>query len=251
MFLTSVTDVGIRKNINQDSCLCIQGSYKDNDFAVACICDGMGGLAKGEVASASLIRSVEEWCENDLPEFLKSGKNSVFDKTIGKMLCDTSIRIKNYSSGFGALCGTTISMLVLYRRTFHIVNVGDSRVYIFSHAIHQLTKDQTYVQREVDRGHLTPEEAEHHPKRSVLLQCVGAGNILAPEYLHGRYREHSTFLVCCDGFRHVLSSQEMEECFLPDNIIDEQKAARDLRSCVNLIKSRGEKDNISAILAVG
>lgn len=250
MFLTSVTDVGIRKNINQDSCLCVQGTYKNNEFAVACICDGMGGLAKGEVASAALIEAVEKWCETSLPEFLKSGKNNVFDKSVGKMLCDTSIAIKNYSAGVGA-CGTTIAMLVLYRHTFHIVNVGDSRVYMFTRSLHQLTKDHTFVQREVDRGNLTPEEAEHHPRRSVLLQCIGAGNLLAPDYLHGRYREHTVFLVCCDGFRHVLTPQEMEDCFLSANILDEQKASRDLQSCVNLIKSRGEKDNISAILAVG
>lgn len=250
MFLTSVTDVGARKKTNQDSCLCIQGTYKDHEFAVACICDGMGGLAKGEVASAALIRAVEEWCEKDLPDFLQSGKTRVFDKSVGRMLCDTSIRIKNYSAGIGA-CGTTIAMVVLYRHTFHIVNVGDSRVYMFTKSLHQLTKDHTYVQREVDRGHLTLEEAEHHPRRSVLLQCVGAGETLAPDYLHGRYHDSTTFLVCCDGFRHVLTPREMEDCFLPANILDEQKAARDLQSCVNLIKSRGEKDNISAILVMG
>ena len=250
MFLTSVTDVGARKKTNQDSCLCIQGTYKDHEFAVACICDGMGGLAKGEVASAALIKAVEEWCEKDLPDFLQSGKTRVFDKSVGRMLCDTSIRIKNYSAGIGA-CGTTIAMVVLYRHTFHIVNVGDSRVYMFTKSLHQLTKDHTYVQREVDRGHLTLEEAEHHPRRSVLLQCVGAGETLAPDYLHGRYHDSTTFLVCCDGFRHVLTPREMEDCFLPANILDEQKAARDLQSCVNLIKSRGEKDNISAILVMG
>lgn len=247
--MTSVTDVGARKKTNQDSCLCIQGTYKDHEFAVACICDGMGGLAKGEVASAALIKAVEEWCEKDLPDFLQSGKTRVFDKSVGRMLCDTSIRIKNYSAGIGA-CGTTIAMVVLYRHTFHIVNVGDSRVYMFTKSLHQLTKDHTYVQREVDRGHLTLEEAEHHPRRSVLLQCVGAGETLAPDYLHGRYHDSTTFLVCCDGFRHVLTPREMEDCFLPANILDEQKAARDLQSCVNLIKSRGEKDNISAILVV-
>ena len=209
----------------------------------------MGGLAKGEVASAALIKAVEEWCEKDLPDFLQSGKTRVFDKSVGRMLCDTSIRIKNYSAGIGA-CGTTIAMVVLYRHTFHIVNVGDSRVYMFTKSLHQLTKDHTYVQREVDRGHLTLEEAEHHPRRSVLLQCVGAGETLAPDYLHGRYHDSTTFLVCCDGFRHVLTPREMEDCFLPANILDEQKAARDLQSCVNLIKSRGEKDNISAILVV-
>ena len=197
MFLTSVTDVGARKKTNQDSCLCIQGTYKDHEFAVACICDGMGGLAKGEVASAALIKAVEEWCEKDLPDFLQSGKTRVFDKSVGRMLCDTSIRIKNYSAGIGA-CGTTIAMVVLYRHTFHIVNVGDSRVYMFTKSLHQLTKDHTYVQREVDRGHLTLEEAEHHPRRSVLLQCVGAGETLAPDYLHGRYHDSTTFLVCCD-----------------------------------------------------
>ena len=250
MFLTSVTDVGIRKKTNQDSCLCVQGTFKGSEFAVACICDGMGGLAKGEVASAALVGAVGKWCERGLPEFLESGKNSVFDRSVGQMLCDTSIRIKNYSAGIGA-CGTTIAMLVLYKHTFHIVNVGDSRVYMFTKSLHQLTKDHTYVQREVDRGNLTPEEAEHHPRRSVLLQCVGAGNTLAPDYLHGRYHERTVFLVCCDGFRHVLTPREMEDCFLPANIVDEQKAARDLQSCVSLVKARGEKDNISAILAVG
>lgn len=249
MFTAIATDVGIKKKVNQDSIVAYTGSFCGQPFGVAAVCDGMGGLAKGEVASAILVRAISDWVSESLPELLSQDKlNRMFEKTVDDMIREVDVQIKEYSASLGHSCGTTIVLLLCYEGMFHAVNVGDSRIYRIRKNVLQITKDQTFVQREIDRGHLTPEEAEHHPKRSVLLQCVGAGEILNPEYIHGKYQESDVFLVCCDGFRHEMTSDEFYSRFTGRNVAGRAIAEKALTEAIETIKNRGERDNISAVI---
>lgn len=249
MFTAIATDVGIKKKINQDSIVAYTGSFCGEPFGVAAVCDGMGGLAKGEVASAMLVRAISGWVAESLPELLSLDKmNRAFEKTVDDMIREVDVQIKEYSASLGHSCGSTIVLLLCYEGLFHAVNVGDSRIYRIRKNVLQITKDQTFVQREIDRGHLTQEEAEHHPKRSVLLQCVGAGEILNPEYIHGKYRQNDVFLVCCDGFRHEMTSDEFYSRFTGRNVAGRAIAEKALTEAIETIKNRGERDNISAVI---
>ena len=144
--------------------------------------------------------------------------------------------------------GTTVVAFLVVDDKYYIMNIGDSRAYMVSDAIYQLTKDQTYVQYEMDLGHLTWEQAQTHPQRNVLLQCVGASEIIIPEFSHGEYKTGEVYMVCSDGFRHVIAKEEFEKLMEPKKM-DTEKALKDVAVyCTELNKSRQEKDNISVIL---
>ena len=80
-----------------------------------------------------------------------------------------------------------------------------------SDTIDQLTTDHTVVQREITEGRLTPQQAAKDPRQSLLLQCVGAGKAVKPDYLYGDIKPHQVFLLCCDGFRRRITGSEIKE----------------------------------------
>ena len=128
---------------------------------------------------------------------------------------------------------------------YYVMNVGDSRAYMLSDAIYQLTKDQTYVQYEMDMGHMTWEQAQTHPQRNVLLQCIGASEVIKPDYFVGDVEPDMTFILCSDGFRHVISPDEIYEKLRPDILDNEEVMLQNARDLVEMNKSRKEVDNIS------
>lgn len=181
-FLSVVhSDRGIKKNTNQDSVLIKEASTDYGDVMLAVVCDGMGGLAKGEVASAALIKAFSMWFEVQFPELLyrrrtADGINRMeLENEINKLILDVNQRIADHGKLSHIAMGTTATVLLMAEGKYYTMNVGDSRVYkIDGQGMTQLTKDQTFVQKEIDAGRMTPDEARVHPQRNVLLQCVGA-----------------------------------------------------------------------------
>lgn len=129
------------------------------------------------------------------------------------------------------------------------MNVGDSRVYkIDGQGMTQLTKDQTFVQKEIDAGRMTPDEARVHPQRNVLLQCVGASEVIIPEFTQGEYKSGEVYMLCSDGFRHVITEEEFYKLIDPEKMETERALKDAAVYCTELNKSRQEKDNISVVL---
>ena len=96
-----------------------------------------------------------------------------------------------YGSDNNIMLGTTISAILMYKDEFYIVHVGDSRVYELHDSVRILTKDQTFVAREVAAGRMTADEAKVDPRRSVLLQCVGASATVTPDFLKGKIQKNA------------------------------------------------------------
>ena len=98
--------------------------------------------------------------------------------------------------------GTTVTAMILTGGYYYIVNVGDSRAYEICSNLQVLTRDQTVVAREVEQGLLTLEQAETDPRRSVLLQCIGASDVVYPDFFLGEVKKDAVYMLCSDGFRH-------------------------------------------------
>ena len=247
--LTAHTDIGIKKSTNQDSALAIKAAYDNDEIVFAVLCDGMGGLAKGEVASASVIDSFLKWFENDFPEMLKQGfnKDDVF-KTWENISSQMNSKISAYGAQNGISLGTTVVVMLIYSGRYYILNIGDSRVYKYSTITNILTKDHTYVQREIDMGRLTIQEAMNHPKRNVLLQCIGASAFIQPDFFEGEVKSGEVYLLCSDGFRHIITEDEMFEQLNPQRLTDVNVMKRAALYLTDLNKSRRETDNISVIV---
>ncbi len=250
------SDVGIKKNTNQDSVLIKEASTDYGKILLAVVCDGMGGLAKGEVASAALIKTFSSWFEETFPDILynRRDENDQIDRLeleneMNRLAIEVNKKIAAHGQQFHVSMGTTIALLLMAEGKYYTMNVGDSRVYKLDQSqISQLTKDQTFVQRELDQGRMTPEEARNHPQRNVLLQCVGASEVIIPEFTCGKYKEDEIYMVCSDGFRHVISEEEFFKLMAPEKLHTEKEMRDAAIYCTELNKSRMEKDNISVIL---
>lgn len=253
------TDAGTTKMINQDSLTVKVVNTICGEAAIAVLCDGMGGLEQGEVASAVVVRAYEKWFLKEFPPLLARGfSEAALEKIWCRLANDCNTRIIDYSKERKAAMGTTLTVMLLLDGQYYISHVGDCRIYVMGNGMEQLTTDQTYVAREVSLGHMTPEQAENDSRRNVLLQCIGTANSIKPDFLHGALYDGDSFLICSDGFRHELNDAELYEyCHTAlenmewsvekrlDNshIMNEQ-----IRYLIRLNKERGEKDNISAIL---
>lgn len=249
-FITAVhTDIGIRKSTNQDSALVMEAETDIGNVLLTVICDGMGGLAKGEVASSAVIQEFSQWFENQLPEILSIGDptDRIFSSW-EKISFACNDKIAQYGKRQGVSMGTTLAAMLIANGKYFIINIGDSRVYALSDQVYLLTKDQTFVQREIDMGRMTYEEAMHSPQRNVLLQCIGASNFIEPDFYTGAVSPNQVFMICSDGFRHLISDAEIYDNMNPYVLTDEKTMFDRCVYLTELNKSRMERDNITVLL---
>lgn len=247
--ISANTDVGIVKNTNQDSLSVKTINTSIGRMVFAVLCDGMGGLAKGEVASASVIRAFDEWVNHELPYLCGAPLNEQMIKAQWeRLLLNQNAIIKQYGARQGVKLGTTAVVMLLTDTRYFIMNVGDSRAYEITDVLTQLTNDQTFVAREVALGNMTPEQAEIDSRRSVLLQCVGASEEVYPDFFVGQTRQNATYMLCSDGFRHEITPDEIFAKFQPDVLMDDSTMAMNTVDLIELNKQRNERDNISVVL---
>ncbi|WP_431797456.1 PP2C family protein-serine/threonine phosphatase [Microbacterium kunmingense] len=157
----AISHTGKVRSNNQDS-----GYAGSNLFVVA---DGMGGHAGGDVASSLAIERLR-----DLDDSFSS--TSEAERALRDAIAETAqhlidtVGVKPELAGMG----TTVSALLMVDDYAVIAHIGDSRIYLYRDgALTQITTDHTFVQRLVDSGRITPEEARYHPRRSVLMRVLG------------------------------------------------------------------------------
>ena len=272
------SDIGTTKEVNQDSCLIEIAQTDVGDVALTAVADGMGGLSGGELASAAVVRALSEWFEQKLPLSLEAMAGAVggFEQYVegqwNGLVQELNLKIMRHGNDLRERLGTTLTALLAVGGRYSIVHVGDCRAYeITGEGVGLLTHDQTFVQREVDAGNMTPEEAREHPKRSVLLQCIGSSKEVVPAVTRGNLRTDAVYLICSDGFRHVLTTEELRLAFapavleapwgqgveasLPARFLEDvepegaawaQTARARIQAMANVVKARGEADNLTA-----
>ena len=244
--ITVDSDVGIFKSTNQDSVLVKHASTDLGEVVMAIICDGMGGLQKGELASATVVRAFSKWFEEELPFELNHVDMNVIGGKWTFLLKDLNLKLLEYSRQ-GESLGTTFSGILFIENQYVIVHVGDSRVYQIDSALNQLTTDQTFVAREVSKGNMTIEQAKVDKRRNLLLQCVGASKVVEPQVLLGTTKK-GAYMLCSDGFRHEITEEEIYESFIPKKLSNKKMMHKQMQYLIQQVKKRQEKDNISVIL---
>ena len=105
------------------------------------------------------------------------------------------------------------------------------------------------MQREIDRGNLTVEQAESDPRRSVLLQCIGASDNVYPDFFFGDAKKDAVYMLCSDGFRHLISADEIFQYLGPHAALSQEQMKAYSDYLIRTNKERGERDNIT-VLAV-
>lgn len=247
--VTIHTDIGIKKATNQDSALIRIANTDYGRVLLAAICDGMGGLAKGEVASAALTRALSEWFEDELPDLLLQGlSEDNVNQSLDQLVLELNMKIAEYGTLNRLSLGTTAAIILLVGNYYYIMNIGDSRVYMIKEQLQCLTKDQTFIQREMDKGKMTYEEALISPQRNVLLQCVGASTVVTPDFYSGTFEPNTVFMLCSDGFRHLITEQELYDHLNPYYLKTESIMSEQAKYLTDLNKYRQETDNITVAL---
>lgn len=246
--VSAVTDIGLTRKTNQDSLNVRVFSSNRGKAVLAVLCDGMGGLSKGEVASASLVNGFVKWSDNRLPVLLEHGITdaAIRQEWVG-IATEYNEKIKNYGSSCGINIGTTVTAMLITDQRYYTMNVGDTRAYEIAESVTLLTKDQTVVAREVELGNITADEAEHDVRRSVLLQCVGASDVVCPDMFFGQTKQNAVYMLCSDGFRHEITADEIYQYLNPSVMTDADGMKQNIDTLIELNKSRNENDNISVI----
>lgn len=243
------TDIGITKSTNQDSLSVKVINTPQGRMTFAILCDGMGGLDKGEVASASVIRAFDAWVHNELPALCETPiEDAVIKSQWDKIVTEQNKIIGGFGARQGIRLGTTAVIMLLTQTRYYIMNVGDSRAYELTDVLKQLTNDQTFVAREVALGNMTEEQAQTDERRNVLLQCIGASDEVYPDMFFGDVHSNAVYMLCSDGFRHEISSQEIYEKFKPTVLFDDATMNKHTKELIELNKIRKERDNISVVL---
>jgi protein phosphatase len=201
------------------------------------VADGMGGHAAGDVASRVVIAALEH-LDDDAPsgDLLQALREAVFD---GSEHLREVIRESPQLEGMG----TTLTAILFAGGRLALCHVGDSRAYLMRDGeLTQITHDDTFVQTLIDDGRITPEEANSHPQRSLLLRALN-GQDVEPDLSMREARAGDRYLLCSDGLSGVVSEETLADA-LQDP--DPQSTADRL---IELALRSGGPDNITVIVA--
>ena len=236
-----ITDVGLVRRENQDA-YAIKEQTKTGQ-TVCVVCDGMGGAAGGKLAShiaaTTFIEELEKRLIFDMgPEDLKRASSEAV------AMANDAIREAAEKSPEYSGMGTTLVSAVTYEEGVVITNVGDSRAYYIAPGrILRVTKDHSLVERMVDRGDITYEEARRHPNRNLITRALGP-DIDAECDGYVRPMEPGEYLLLCtDGLINTVTDQEM--LF---EALHGEGLAESLAAMLEIAKRRGASDNVTAIL---
>ena len=218
----------------------IRGNNQDSVYAgprLLAVADGMGGHAAGDVASKVVIAALEH-LDDDAPsgDMLQSMREAVFE---GSEHLREVIRESPQLEGMG----TTLTAILFAGGRLALCHVGDSRAYLLRDGqLTQITHDDTFVQTLIDDGRITPEEANSHPQRSLLLRALN-GQDVDPDLSMREARAGDRYLLCSDGLSGVVSEETLAEALLDP---DPQSTADRL---IELALRSGGPDNVTVIVA--
>lgn len=241
------TDTGTSRKINQDAVSIKKRRINGEDCHMAIVCDGVGGLARGEYASCCMRERLEQWFLYEYPQIAGCGDaDSIIKQRLRKAVELQNRILYEYGQRQGIRCATTVSAMLLAEQKYYIVHVGDSRVYLLKERAERLMQDQTLVAHEIKQGHLTEAEAQSDVRQHVLLQSIGADRQTDILLYSGTSDGDCTFLLCSDGFYHRIAEPELLETFCKQEYRDSRQLGSKMEELFRLLKERGERDNISA-----
>ena len=244
------TDIGLRKSSNQDAYGVRIACNGPGEIAFAVVCDGVGGLTDGEVASSTVVHALLRWFDGALPELFtcRLTPETLYQAWSG-VLREVNGRIYHHAGVGEGRMGTTVTALLLLNGSYYALSVGDTRLYRMDRgSLLQLSRDHTLVQREVELGRLSAEQAGRDPRRGVLVRCVGGETAVTPEYYTGRIEPESSYLLCTDGFYRSLTERELWCNLEPQALHTIAEGERILLRLMSAAKERGERDNLTAVV---
>lgn len=236
MQIVAKTDIGLKRSTNQDN-------FKissDTSLPVwAVVCDGMGGMAAGNVASQTAVQLIEKSLSDNLSPSVSESficnllKSSVL--TSNAAIYDMACSDENFKG-----MGTTVVAVIIKDNIAYIAHAGDSRAYLYHNgSLKQITTDHSIVQSMVDNGQLTEDEARNHPNKNIITRAVGVRSEMEVDLTKVIFETNDTLLLCTDGLTNCVDDLKICEIL---GEADLEKAARRLIDTAN---ANGGIDNIT------
>lgn len=238
------TDIGAKRETNQDSVLYLSGQIEENQVGLAVVADGMGGLSDGELASQEVVKGFERWWYEQMPNCLEQ-------ENIWKALsdsieqCITFINWQVYQMGIQNNCkmGTTLSMAFILNDQILIKNIGDSRGYhVRDHSLIQFTRDDSYQQKFRDEGYTEDDLIRNGIAQNILTKCIGIQSHVESD-TQMMWLKNDMFL-CTDGVYQYIDEDSLVEQLLKMDFNNYQKCFEEIKK---KIYQNGAGDNWSCI----
>ncbi|MBQ8228538.1 MAG: Stp1/IreP family PP2C-type Ser/Thr phosphatase [Clostridia bacterium] len=238
MKISAKSDKGMVRANNQDS---YAAGELPGNVAWAVVCDGMGGTAGGNVASATAVKVISEkiatcyhqgMSDNSIKNLLISAVESA-----NALVFDASKKNEALAG-----MGTTVVAVIVNVDIVYVASVGDSRAYIMSDSLFQVTTDHSVVQNMIDNGEITKEEARYHPKKNIITRALGVDKEIRADFFREEMdKDNDIVLICTDGLTNYVN--ETEICTVSHNS-DRYEIADNLVKAAN---ENGGGDNITVV----
>jgi protein phosphatase len=252
------TDLGRTRDHNEDAFLVADLTSRTTDLthggphrvgergSLFLVADGMGGAAAGEVASSMAVdlifrHLVESWNKET------DGDPERFAHHLRAAVEQANEQIHKYSTEHPDVrgMGTTATLAGVLDGNLYLAQVGDSRAYLVRGGVAtQLTKDQSLMQRLVDAGELTEEEAEQSERRNIILQALGPDARIRVDLTWQELRRGDTLVMCSDGLSGQVKREEIAQ-LVAQNLDLDTLCDR----LITLANERGGPDNITTVVA--
>ena len=236
-----ITDVGLRRQENQDT-------YAYEEFGapgtvVAVVCDGMGGVNGGQLASSLAVETfmgeLHARAHTDMTAEQVSEMASECVKEANRAVYERSFEADGYHG-----MGTTLVSAIVSDDTAVICNVGDSRAYLIgTGGIRRVTRDHSVVESLIEAGNITPEQARTHPNRNLITRALGPDRSIECDSFVVPLTQEDCLLLCSDGLSNTVEDKEMLMI-----IRSEADGTHALAQLLELSRKRGAPDNVTAVL---
>ncbi|MFS0823658.1 Stp1/IreP family PP2C-type Ser/Thr phosphatase [Bacillus sp. 1P02SD] len=234
-----LTNRGKVRQINEDSC----GVYHNKDGQIlAVVADGMGGHLAGDVASHMTTSQLQSYWEASEKLTTSELAERWLEEHILKINSNLFTHSQENEECKGM--GTTIVAAICTDLFTTVAHIGDSRCYCLnSHGFQQITEDHSLVNELVRSGHISKEDAEHHPRKNVVLRALGTEANVQMDLKTLILEEGDMLLICSDGLSNKVSEVELKSILESDDSIEKR-----CEKLVQLANDNGGEDNITLVI---
>lgn len=235
-----LTDAGKIRSQNQDD-YAITKLGRDQLLVV--VCDGMGGARSGNIASRMAVELFTEEVRCSVRPGMKAERIDIMMREALELANNAVYEQAQLSEEYRGM-GTTLVAAFFQKDYLTVINVGDSRAYLFNHhGVAPITKDHSLVELMVQRGELTREAAKNHPGKNLITRAVGTECTVESDLFHQNLNKGDCVLLCSDGLSNIMSDQEI--LFEVVHGVNKQDCCQRLMKIANF---RGSPDNVTIVL---
>ncbi|MBR2579235.1 MAG: Stp1/IreP family PP2C-type Ser/Thr phosphatase [Clostridia bacterium] len=236
MKIFSKSDIGKKRTINQDS---FAHKVLSESMSWSIVCDGMGGLSAGELASGKAVKSISDFFQTHLSESSSKEDIKKYMFEAARLANEEIYKSTKENPELGKM-GTTLVMCIVKNDFAGVAYLGDSRAYLLTdESISQISVDHSVVQQMLESGEITPEQAKNHPQKNIITRALGIDPTISLDYKEVNIPPKVRMLLCTDGLTNYLDSLEILD------ILKRYSGESAAEKLIEESNNRGGKDNIT------